>query len=41
MAVNYWYDMDFTTPLYPFFNFLHNTTMIEDGRSEEIQLDTE
>jgi peptidyl-lysine (3S)-dioxygenase / protease len=41
MAVNYWYDMDFTTPLYPFFNFLRNTTMIEDGRSDEIQLDTE
>jgi jumonji domain-containing protein 7 len=41
MAVNYWYDMDFTAPLYPFFNFLRNSTMIQDNRSDEIQLETE
>jgi hypothetical protein len=38
MAVNYWYNMDFSCPLYSMFNFLRNVTMIEDGRSEEIEL---
>jgi peptidyl-lysine (3S)-dioxygenase / protease len=42
VAVNYWYDMDFTAPVYPFFNFLRHSTMIEEGRSEEINsLDAE
>ena len=41
VAVNYWYDMDFTGPLYPLFNFLRNVSMIEDRRSEEIKIDTD
>ena len=41
VAVNYWYDMDFTGPLYPMFNFLRNITMIENGQSEEIHIDTD
>lgn len=41
VAVNYWYDMDFTGPLYPMFNFLRNVTMIEDGRSQEIQIESD
>ena len=39
VAVNYWYDMDFAGPLYPLFNFLRHSTMVEDGRSEEISMD--
>lgn len=39
IAVNFWYDMDFSGPLYPLYNFLRNTSMIEDDRSHEIQLD--
>ena len=39
MAVNYWYNMDFSCPLYSIFNFLRNITMIGDGRSEEIGFD--
>lgn len=39
VAVNYWYDMDFTGPLYPMFNFLKNVTKLEEGRTEEIQLE--
>ena len=39
MAVNYWYNMDFSCPLYSMFNFLRNITMIEDGRSQEIEFD--
>ena len=38
MAVNYWYNMDFTSPLYSMFNFLRNITMIQDGRSGEIEI---
>jgi peptidyl-lysine (3S)-dioxygenase / protease len=41
VAVNYWYDMDFTGPLYPMFNFLKNSTMVEDGRGHNIRLDQE
>lgn len=41
IAVNYWYDMDFSGPLYPMFNFVRHSAMIEDGRSDEIMLDTE
>jgi hypothetical protein len=41
IAVNYWYDMDFSAPLYPMFNFIRHSAMIEDGRSDEIVLDTE
>jgi hypothetical protein len=41
IAVNYWYDMDFSAPLYPMFNFIRHSAMIEDGRSDEILLDTE
>jgi hypothetical protein len=41
IAVNYWYDMDFSGPLYPMFNFLRHCTMIEEGRSEEIVLDVD
>jgi len=41
IAVNYWYDMDFSAPLYPLFNFVRHSAMIEDGRSDEILLDTE
>ena len=39
IAVNYWYNMDFTGPLYPLFNFLRHITMIEDGRAEDIEHD--
>ena len=41
MAVNYWYNMDFSGQLYSMFNFLRNVTLLEDGRPEEIQLDPE
>ena len=41
IAVNYWYDMDFSALLYPMFNFIRHSAMIEDGRSDEILLDTE
>lgn len=37
VAVNYWYNMDFTGPLYPLFNFLRHVSMIEEGRAEEIE----
>jgi peptidyl-lysine (3S)-dioxygenase / protease len=39
IAVNYWYNMDFSCPLYSMFNFLRKITMIEDGRSKEIEFD--
>ena len=41
IAVNYWYDMDFSAPLYPMFNFIRHSAMIEDGRADEIVLDTD
>jgi len=37
IAVNYWYDMDFSAPLYPMFNFVKYLTMLRDGRSDEVQ----
>jgi peptidyl-lysine (3S)-dioxygenase / protease len=39
IAVNYWYDLDFTAPLYPMFNFLKNITKVEEGRLEDVQLE--
>jgi jumonji domain-containing protein 7 len=41
VAINFWYDMDFTGPLYPLYNYLRHTTMIQDGRAQEIQHDPE
>lgn len=41
VAVNYWYDMDFTGPVYPLYNFVRHSTMIEEGRPGEITLDPE
>jgi len=41
IAVNFWYDMDYTGPLYPLYNFLRHTTMLHDGRTNEIQTDAE
>ena len=36
IAVNYWYDMDFSAPLYPMFNFVKYLTMLRDNRSKEV-----
>ena len=39
IAVNYWYDMDFTSPIYPLINFLRHSSMLEDGREDEISME--
>ena len=38
VAINFWYDMDFTTPIYPLYNYLRHTTMIAQSRSQEIPI---
>lgn len=39
VAVNYWYDMDYTGPVYSLYNYLRRSTMLNSGRTEELQVE--
>jgi peptidyl-lysine (3S)-dioxygenase / protease len=41
VAVNYWYDMDYTGPVYSLYNYLRRSTMLFSGRTKEVQLELE